>query len=317
MRFLYCCWLFLLFGLPASAQKIKSLEFLGAYEIPYGLRFEGTEIGGLSGIAYMNGFYYVVADKPPARIYQLAIQFEDTLYVTIKSVNMMGPDKVSDCEAESIIASPEGNSFFISDEQKEGTRVIKISQDGEIQQMITPGNQMFLPLSSYNSGIEGIDISQDGRYLYYAFERPTFDCHNLDLVNIKKLDLQTGFEASCYYYELHDPPVDPLTSNGVSEILLLDNQTLLLMERAYIPDKGNIVKLYESRLPAEPSYCDDENKSLPTRFIFDFDAVVDLRIDNAEGMCLNEDGSILYIVTDNNFNKTQHTQIVALRVNYY
>ncbi len=317
MRIQVYCWLFLLFGLPVSAQKIKSLEFLGAYEIPYGYRYEGTVVGGLSGITYLDGYYYVVADKPPARFYQMTILFTDTLDVKIEAVKLLRPDSVSDSELESIIPTPDGSGFFLSDEQKEGTRVLMVNKEGEIQQMVLPEKDIFIPLSNHNSGIEGIALSEKGNCLYYAFERPTLDCSNLGLVSIKRIKLATGYEASCYYYELHDPPVDPLGTNGISEIISINRTDLMIMERAYIPGQGNVVKLFSSNVPPERHYCDDDNFTLKSELMFDFSSVPGFKIDNAEGMCLNEDGSILYIVTDNNFNKTQHTQIVALGVNYY
>ncbi|HUM66491.1 MAG TPA: esterase-like activity of phytase family protein, partial [Chitinophagaceae bacterium] len=52
-----------------DSRNIGALKFINAYEVPHGLRMEGTEIGGLSGIDYYaaDDIYYMICDDPSAR----------------------------------------------------------------------------------------------------------------------------------------------------------------------------------------------------------------------------------------------------------
>ncbi len=68
---------------PAAATAAPTLEFLGEEILPTGLQFEGTEVGGLSSIAYDadTDRYYVISDDQsvidPARYYTFALDVAD------------------------------------------------------------------------------------------------------------------------------------------------------------------------------------------------------------------------------------------------
>ena len=120
-------------------------------------------------------------------------------------------------------------------------------------------------------------------------------------------------------YALHEVEDDDLNTNGISEILWLTDDRLLIMERAYIPGKGNIVRLFETRL--QNSEIEDgsalECSELPhtplsSQLVFDFVTVNDFAIDNAEGMTFNADRSQLIVITDNNFSARQETKLISL-----
>ena len=93
------------------------------------------------------------------------------------------------------------------------------------------------------------------------------------------------------------------------------------MERAYIPGKGNFVRVYETSLEnpmADKNEIIDCKQTrlqpLTSKLIFDFINVQEVKIDNAEGMTFNDDRSKLIIVTDDNFNTSQETQLITLGV---
>jgi hypothetical protein len=64
--------------------KVKELEFLGEQIIPTGTLFEGTQIGGLSSLAYdaTRDVFYALSDDPsqlnPARFYTLRLDASDS-----------------------------------------------------------------------------------------------------------------------------------------------------------------------------------------------------------------------------------------------
>jgi 3-phytase len=73
-------------GPTVTAQrktKVKELEFLGEQIIPTGTLFEGTQIGGLSSLAYdaSRDLFYALSDDPSqfnrARFYTLRLDAAD------------------------------------------------------------------------------------------------------------------------------------------------------------------------------------------------------------------------------------------------
>src|SRR5262245_19519633 len=75
------------FAAAAWAGKDEQrLRFLGEVQFPTGLLFQGTQVGGLSGIDYdprsgPQGLYYAISDDRssinPARFYELTIDLRD------------------------------------------------------------------------------------------------------------------------------------------------------------------------------------------------------------------------------------------------
>jgi len=304
-----------------AAQQISSFEFIGSTIIPFQEKIDKSKVGGLSAITYhtKEDLYYVVADKPPSRIYKLKIESGDEISIEIKGVLYLNPPLLKSAELEGI-AFNNSSSFYLSDEQSAGTRILEVDNNARFSRIVKPLNQGLLPLSGHNSGIEGLTLSTDMNRLYFAFERPTSACFEEALTLISSLNINSS-EVKEFYYRLHHVANDKLNTNGISEILYLNDTTLLIMERAYIHAQGNVVRLYQTDLKPTAketkSNCDGKSLTiLPTTLLFDFGSVKDFKIDNAEGMTFNADKSILYIVTDNNFSKNQQTQIVALKVNW-
>ncbi|MEJ7672003.1 MAG: esterase-like activity of phytase family protein [Chitinophagaceae bacterium] len=74
-------------------QPVNSLKFLGSYELPYNEQFNGTTIGGLSGIDYdpENRIYHLICDDRsninPARFYSAKINFTQSGISNVQFVN--------------------------------------------------------------------------------------------------------------------------------------------------------------------------------------------------------------------------------------
>lgn len=282
-----------------------------------------NRVGGLSGITYnhQSNCFLACADKPPSRL--LKIKFnDDQLDISVTEELLLKPNLLSKSELEGIVFDAQRQVYFLSDEQAEGTRIVSINTSGQFKAILLPKNMPFLPLSGYNSGIEGLTLSADGNTLYFAFERPTSSCTKHSLTTIGKINLQTS-ELQTFPYPLHEVKDDNLKTNGISEILWLSEDRLLVMERAYLPGTGNVVRLYDTELATpldndqNPINCADEDITPAlTKPLFDFASVNTFNIDNAEGMTFNEDRSELIIVTDNNFSGKQETQLIVLYANW-
>lgn len=277
-----------------------------------------TRIGGLSGLAYNPSInkFVAVADKPPARLIQFRLDSITHKFVNPELV-LLQPNDISKSELEGIVY--DGQGYLLSDEQQNGTRIFRTDIMGNFLSIILPKNRPFLPLSGHNSGIEGLSLGNDKTSLFFAFERPSGTCLGQQITTIGKIDLQSN-ETELYAYKLHNVENDALNTNGISEILTLSDTTLIVMERAYIPGQGNIVRLFEVSLSDPVSNiataldCSAEYKLVRSKLVYDFADNQKIKIDNAEGMCFNGDHSELLIITDNNFSKKQETQVIRMKL---
>lgn len=303
------------------AQSNISLQYLNMQTVPNDKIVDGSNVGGLSGVAYhiKDSSYYVVADKHPARIYKVTIDNSDGLDLDFLSVININPVLLGKSELEGIAIDAAIGAIYVADEQSIGTRIFEVDSMGHFNKIIAPLNRPFLPLSGHNSGIEGLTLSYDSQDLYYAFERPIVDCLDDSDVLIGRLALKDRSLKESYHYKTHEVEGDKLNTNGISEILYLNDSSLLVMERAYIPGTGNIVRLFQVDLTNQEKSSDVSCSGTMvfktiSHLVFDFADVNDFEIDNAEGMTFNADKSLLIIVTDNNFSKKQETQLIVLEV---
>jgi myo-inositol-hexaphosphate 3-phosphohydrolase len=263
-------------------QKVVDVEFLGEVTFPTGLKYRGTEVGGLSGITYnpVRDIYYALSDDrsdiDPARYYTVKIAIAD------------GKLADGDIEFRNVITlrDQHGRPFSAGSIDPEGIArtcwgQLYISSEGDADNLIDPfvnkfslwGRQIrelpvdpkFLPTPGGASGIrnnlafESLTITPNGRYLYTAVENalvqdgPAADVDKESLARIIKYDLLSGKAVAEFVYtvdavpEVPDPS-DAFRTNGLVELLALDNNgTLLALERAFSVGKGNTVKLYEVR----------------------------------------------------------------------
>jgi uncharacterized protein YjiK len=306
---------------PASlAQVIPDMQYQSHVVIEE-KEVNNETLGGFSGITFnpLTKEYVLVADKPPARFVHFTLDSEGSIGINWKSTSLLEPEPMQSSELEGIAYSKQADSYFVSDEQSQGTRIMKFDQATDFKRIVLPNNKPFLPLSAHNSGIEGLTITDNNQFLYYAFERPTDNCQESGLITIGKIDLKTS-KVEAYPYQLHNVTDDILGTNGVSALLAWNDSTLLVMERAYIPNTGNIVRLYEVQVTGTGrntniiSCGSDKPSNLASRLVYDFASEPAIKIDNAEGMCFNEDRTMLFIITDNNFSKKQETQLVRLSI---
>ena len=113
--------------------------------------------------------------------------------------------------------------------------------------------------------------------------------------------------------------------NGISEILAINDHTLLVMERAWVKgqDDHTFIKLYLADLDhAENeinnlSFERNQPKTLSKKLLFDFDTL-HKHIDNFEGLTFgpklpNGHSSLIFCV-DDNFSKTQVAQFFLFEV---
>ncbi len=259
-----------------NRQTVTNVSLLGETSFPTGLDFNGTEVGGLSGIAYdaSKGVYYSLSDNRSsnARFYTLNIDLSDGKLnngdITFNDVTTL--------------QNADGNAFADGSLDPEGIALTQegnlyISSEGDANNLINPfvnqfslqGRQLSeLPIPAKfnvgnNSGIrnnaafESLTITPNQRYLYTATENALIqdgaaaNVEQESLSRIIKYDLTTGQPVGEFVYEVGEVAQAPdsddaFRTNGLVELLATDNNgTLLALERSFTAGKGNTVKLYE------------------------------------------------------------------------
>jgi 3-phytase len=265
---------------PAAATAAPTLQFLGEEILPTGLQFEGTEVGGLSSIAYDadQDRYYVISDDQsvidPARFYTFDLDVDDGTLdagdVVVTDVTTLLDDAGLPFPAASF--DPEGLALA-----RDGRLVI--TSEGIANLVIPPWVRLFgldgrqqadlpVPLAfipdaipqtrgvrqnlgfesgatignHFFTGSEGA-LVQDGPAAGVGVPSPA---------RLLRYNLNSGRPDKQYLY-MTDPvaeaPVPPtaFAVNGLVELLPLDRHTFLAMERSFsvgAPGTGNTIKLY-------------------------------------------------------------------------
>ena len=343
---------------PAAvrAAPTTELEFVGQQIIPTATQFQGTQFGGLSGFAYdqRRGVFYALSDdQTNVRFYTLRIDVSaGAPAVTILAVTTLrdasgqpfaplsvDPEGLALTKDDTLVITSEGFAARLIDPW-----VREFALDGR-QLRSLPIPSAFLPVAGgtrgvrQNLGFESAATAPNGRFLFTGTENalvqdgPPATVSAGSPARLLRYNLQTGALDRQYVYwtdPIAEPPV-PATQfavNGLVELLPLNNQFLLAMERSFsvgAPGTGNKIKLYSVAIPG----ADDVNgfDSLATllaglrpvekTLLLNLD-VLGLPLDNVEGMAFGPDlpdgGRSLVLVSDNNFAPAQFTQFLLFAV---
>lgn len=224
-------------------------EYIGQQIIPHGLKFAGTEVGGLSAIDYdaVGKRYFVISDdRSDTRFYTLQLdlaKFERTTEAGMAGVKIeaVTPIRRRDggryaknaADAEGIRLSPGRKTLFWSDEGRRsffGFRnpaVIEITLDGHFVREL-PLPEHFKPKGSArgksagdvgvydNLSLESLAITPSGKTLWTAAENgltqdsvPT-DVGQSSTTRLLSFDLVSGRAGAEYAYEVEAVAVPPV-----------------------------------------------------------------------------------------------------------
>lgn len=265
---------------PVQAFTITKVDLLGQSTFPTGTTFQGTELGGLSGITYdaSKNVYYSIADdrseKAPARFYTLNIDLSQgslkqggviPVGVTTLLTENNQPFAPLSLDPEGITLTSKGTIFVSSegDASKLVAPFVKeFSLNGE-QLNTLPVRDKFLPTATKDRGIrnnlafESLTITPDQKSLFTATENaiaqdgPAAALGVGSPSRILKYNLGTGKAEQEFLY-LTEPvaaaanPAGSFSTNGLVDLLALDNNgNFLSLERSFSNGVGNTIKLFE------------------------------------------------------------------------
>ena len=327
---------------PAATAKkgpkqSPSLEFRGQVIVPSGTTFQGTQVGGLSGIAYAGGttFYALSDDQANARFYKLDAAIAD------------GQLSAGDITFQSVttLKQPDGTPYPTASLDPEGFALTKhnrqaiVTSEGFATRLINPWIRVYNLDGSY---VRDLPVSEDfnpdaartrgvrqnlgfesaatrGKRLFTATEAalvqdgPPATVTGGSRARILRYDLKRNTLEGQWTYvtdPIAEPPV-PATQfavNGLVDLLPLGKKRLLAMERSFsvgAPGTGNTIKLYRVELRKDGSASKTLLLDLKT---------LGLPLDNVEGMAfgprLRHGRRTLLLVSDNNFSAAAFTQFL-------
>ncbi len=352
----------------ATNTKSFHLKFLNEYDIPYAMQFDGTTVGGLSGIDYNAGSkeYASISDDRsdinPARYYtyQITLKNEKIDTVIFKEKNFLqnangtlfpsfktNKEKSVDPEALRFFGS---NDIIWSDEgyrevQPNDTvlinpRVFFANRNGNFIDTFQLPHQFHMSAEEKgprnNGGFEGLTISPDHQYVWVSTEEPLISDgpragigDSSGVVRLIKFDINTKKPVAQFAYRI-DPVAYPVTPpsgfrvNGISDILFLDNDHLLVVERSYSTGRLTCtIKVYltdisdAKDISSIDSFKDTAIPVLPKKLLLNMDSL-GIFIDNIEGVTLgprldNGKQSLIFIA-DNNFNFFEKSQLLLFEL---
>lgn len=188
-----------------------------------------------------------------------------------------------------------------------------------------------------NLALEGSSFSPDGNYYFTSMEAALYQDGSISTVDAGSYSRITKYNRSGdiiaqYAYPIDAIPAKPgpgkSADNGVSEMLAINDHQFLILERSGVQaadgNYSNYIRIYE----ADAAQATNVNNldSLPAgqftpvtkKLVLDLNTLGLPKLDNVEGMSwgpkLQNGHDSLVLVSDNNFNASQVTQLLAFDV---
>lgn len=362
MRFLAI--LGLVCALAGQAPAAPRASLIGVYVAPQGLTVDGAPFGGVSGIDYdvKRGVWLLISDdrsdRAPARFHVAHLVHGGGAAPRL-TIDRSAPLRREDgstfpsprsaegerADAESIRVDPLTGILVWASEGDPGRgfspSLRRMDIDGAPAGAIAlPADLSFDPSGGSgarpNLTTEGLSFTPDGRALWVSIEAPLIQDGPVAsvragaLIRVTRLDRQ-GVAQAQYPYRLDPiqaaPAAGKRADNGVSEILAVDDNRLLVLERSGVETaEGRFVyhcRLYlvdtRGAVPIAPgASLSAGTPALDKRLIVNFDRLPGAPPRNLEAMAWGPDSPggdrTLVLASDDNFDPEAPGVILVLTV---
>lgn len=257
---------------PRQPDAVSQLRFIGEQRLPWHQQYQGTLVGGLSGIDYdaANDEWVMISDDRsqhnPARYYRARLAFDQHAFTSVQltgvttllqpdgstypSKEAYKPGVGAVPDLESMRVDPRDASIWYSSEGD-----VRLGLDPFVRHATRDGKHlatlplppMFTVSKEHKSGprnnqaFEGISFTPDGNTLWVSLEGPMYqdgpepDPEHGAPARITRF-ARDGKVLGQYVYPLDAIPARPgpgkAADNGISEIVALSDSKLLVLERA-------------------------------------------------------------------------------------
>mgnify|MGYP001027001956 FL=1 len=350
-------FLLILSVVACRSTKIKSskdlnINFLSEYIVPDNLILDNTLVGGLSGIDYYNGQYYLVCDDSNnPRVYEAKIVIDDNKISNITFEKVILIDDSSkfldlesiryDSDLDQILLTSEGHILSQKDPS-----FFSVSPNGQTQntfQIPDAFKSNSIQKPRHNATLEGLCMASDKKGYWLGMELPLEAdgpepqyTPTKSPVRITYISSKTKGPEKQFAYFL-DPvakkPMGNFSVNGLTDLIQYNANTFLILERSYssgLGNEGNTIKIFEADISDATntikmnSLKDFEFFPAKKKLLLNFenlrDKLTDNSIDNIEGITfgpkLSNGHQSLILVSDNNFNilGKQFNQFILLEL---
>ena len=252
------------------------------------------------------------------------------------AADSLDPEGIALTNKETVFISSEGDAERLVEPF---IKEFSLSSGQQLKSLAVPSK--FLPTASRNRGIrnnlafESLTITPDQKHLFTATENALIQDSpkgtKSSPLRILQYNLLTNQLEQEFLYMIQ-PVEAPLKlfgnlSSGLVDLLALDNQGhFLSLERSF-NGLGYTIQVFEVYVEGADDIRDIDSlstvnlstiKPVRKQLLMDFQTLSKVTLDNIEGLTfgpqLPDGRQSLIVVSDNNFQSAQHTQILALGI---
>lgn len=330
------------------------VQFIGFSDSLNKSNFGGFAVSELSGVTYDGNanVYYAIADRAgevATHVFTLTVPVTpETLgapavtAATVLKTAIGNQYNGFTFDGEGIVLTPDNELVVVSESGSaagEQPEIRRFSLSGQHRgDLVVPARFLIGP---NNLSFESLALSPSGQVLFAANEGPlsadgiTSDLRSrIRIVSYYNHPAPTGFIAAEEFFYLTEPGRNA-TELGVSDMLALSNEDLLVLERGFVRDRGNTVRVFHvsTRGAADVSRVAALSQAgvtpLRKTLVFDlancppsgaqmYGTQPNALLDNFEAMALGptlSDGRrVLVLISDDNSANAQVTRVIALSV---
>jgi hypothetical protein len=320
----------------APATNVGATSFVAEYVVAN----LPDDVGGLSGAWYEEGArrLWTVSDRTNnPRLVLFDVSLEPSLRLSMRdTIPLHVSENLSGFNAEGLAPGRDGH-LFVSSEGGSSAGIFEFDRSGRLVRRVS------VPAWSArlrsNAGFEGLSVSPDGTMLYAATESSLHsdgdqaDDDSGALIRLLAYDLTRAGSAREYAYRT-EPAIGG--RNGVSEVLALGGNELLVLERGIVGTgllaarrRASTIRIYRVRVSPEAEVTgrdrlEDTTPVLAKTLVLDAASAAPVlsdtlaSLENFEGMTFGPrlpDGSrSLLLVSDDNFSGSQVTAVLLFRM---
>ncbi|MGP1614678.1 MAG: esterase-like activity of phytase family protein [Pollutimonas bauzanensis] len=341
--------------------SVQALRFIGEQQLPNRHSFQQTTVGGLSGIDYdaATDTWILASDDgarfDAARFYTARLAYDAHSFVSVALTGVTylrqrngkpysspwTAGETADVEAIRF-DSADGSIWYASEgggAWKSHPFIRHALRTGEFV-----ADLAVLPMFALrrdrragprdNLAFEGLAFARDGRSLWVAMEGPLWQDGDMPTPTAGAMARITQYGRDGRVIRQVAYPVDAIpvapargkfADNGVTEILAVDEQRFLIVERSAAQNAAgrysNFVHIYEidtssaTDVSGFVSLAGADFQPVAKRLVLDLATLGLPKLDNIEGMAwgpkLANGNDSLVLVSDDNFNASQVTQFLA------